>query len=134
MNANVLNVLGRVLIAALFIPAGIGKLFGFSGTVAYIQSAGLPLASLGAVIAIVVELVVAGAFLLGYRTKYTAIVLAVFTLVAAFLFHPYWAVPAEMKTLVQIMFYKNFAIAGGLLAFAAYGAGSYAVGQSQKAQ
>jgi uncharacterized membrane protein YphA (DoxX/SURF4 family) len=71
---------GRVLIAYLFIPAGIGKLMGFGGTVGYIASKGLPLPELGALIAIVVEVAVALALLLGWRTRAAALVLALFTL------------------------------------------------------
>ncbi|HWH74583.1 MAG TPA: DoxX family protein, partial [Methylibium sp.] len=59
---------GRLLIAALFIPAGLGKLAGFEGTVGYIASQGLPLPQLGAALAIVVELGVAAALLVGWRT------------------------------------------------------------------
>src|SRR5207247_4730891 len=71
-----LALIGRILIAYLFVPSGIGKLIGFAGTVGYITSAGLPLPGLGAVIGVVVEIGFGVALLIGYKTRWTAIVLA----------------------------------------------------------
>jgi len=118
---------GRLLIAALFIPAGLGKLAGFEGTVGYIASQGLPLPQLGAALAIVVELGVAAALLVGWRTRWAALILAAFTLAAGAIFHAYWALPADQQMMQSIMFWKNVAIAGGLLFVAAHGAGRYAL-------
>jgi putative oxidoreductase len=118
---------GRVMMAALFIPSGFSKLAGFQGTVGYIASKGLPLPQVGAVAAIVVELLVAAALLLGWRTRWAALILALFTLAAAVLFHDYWAVPPEQKMMQAINFWKNVAIAGGLLFVATHGPGPYAV-------
>ena len=118
---------GRVMMAALFIPSGFSKLAGFQGTVGYIASKGLPLPQLGAVAAIGVELLVAAALLLGWRTRWAALILMLFTLAAAVLFHDYWAVPPEQKMMQAINFWKNVAIPGGLLFVAAHGPGPYAV-------
>ena len=126
-SQDVVALIGRVLIAALFIPAGFGKLMGFAGTVGYIASTGLPLPQVGAAIAVVVELGVGIAFLLGFKTRISAIVLAVFTVMAAVFFHKYWSAPDAMKMMQQINFNKNIAIAGGLLAFAAFGPGRLSV-------
>jgi putative oxidoreductase len=124
---DVIALVGRILIAYLFIPAGISKLMGFAGTVGYITSAGLPLPQVAAAIAIVVELGVGIAFLLGFKTRIAAIVLAVFTVMTAVFFHKYWSAPDAMKMMQQINFNKNIAIAGGLLAFAAFGPGRLSV-------
>ena len=124
---DVIALVGRILIAYLFIPAGFGKLMGFAGTVGYVASSGLPLPQVGAVLAIVVELGVGIAFLLGYKTRIAAIVLAVFTVLAALFFHKYWSAPDAMKMMQQINFNKNIAIAGGLLAFVAFGAGRLSI-------
>lgn len=118
---------GRVMLAALFIPSGFSKLGGFEGTVGYIASKGLPLPQLGAIAAIVVELLVALALLLGWRARWAALILALFTLAAAIFFHDYWAVPADQKMMQSINFWKNVAIAGGLLFVAAHGPGPYAL-------
>ena len=69
---DTLALVGRILIAYLFIPAGIGKLMGFAGTVGYINSVGLPLPEVGAAIAILVELVLGIALLVGFKTRWTA--------------------------------------------------------------
>ena len=118
---------GRILIAALFIPAGIGKIGGFAGTAGYIASKGLPMPQVGAALAIIVEVGVAAALLVGWRTRWAALILALFTLVAAFIFHNYWAMPADQQMGQSINFWKNIAIVGGLLFVAAHGAGPFAL-------
>ena len=123
---DALALLGRILLAALFVPAGFGKISGFEGTVGYIGSVGLPLPALGAIAAIMVELGL-GLLLLGFKTRISAIVLAVFTVAAAVFFHNYWALPADKAFVNQLMFWKNIGIAGGLLAFAAFGAGRFSI-------
>ncbi|MGN8078291.1 MULTISPECIES: DoxX family protein [Variovorax] len=124
---DTLALIGRILIAYLFIPAGIGKLMGFSGTVGYITSVGLPLPEVGAVIAIIVELGLGIALLLGFKTRWTAIVMAIFSIATALFFHKYWSAPDAMKMMQQINFNKNIAIAGGLLALAAFGPGRFSI-------
>ena len=124
---NPFTLTGRVLLALLFLPAGIGKIGGFAGTVGYIGSVGLPLPQLAAVLAIVVEVGGGLALLAGYGTRLAALALALFTLVASFLFHNFWAVPPEQVMMQQLMFFKNIAVVGGLLVLAAHGAGAYSV-------
>ncbi len=118
---------GRILIALLFVPFGFQKIGGFAGTVGYISSVGLPLPQVGAVIAIVVELGLGLLFLVGYKTRWTALALALFTLVSAVLFHNYWSMPADKVMAQQINFFKNLGVAGGLFAFAAFGAGRFSI-------
>ena len=124
---NPLALLGRILLALLFIPAGVGKLTGFAGTVAYTASAGVPLPQVAVALALVVEIVGGLALLLGWQTRWAALALALFTLVASFFFHKFWALPAEQAGMQQLLFYKNIAVAGGLFAFAAFGAGALSV-------
>ena len=80
-----------------------------------------------AAIAIVVELGVGLALLVGFKTRWAAIVLALFTLAASFGFHNFWTMPADKASVNQLMFFKNMAITGGLLAFAAFGAGRFSI-------
>jgi len=112
---------------ALFLPAGIAKLTGFDGTVGYIASVGLPLPAAGAALAAAVEILGSLALLAGFGTRIAAIALAVFTLVASFFFHAYWAMPADQAFMQQLLFFKNIAVVGGLLAIAANGAGAWSV-------
>ncbi|MBX9816472.1 MAG: DoxX family protein [Burkholderiaceae bacterium] len=121
---NPLALVARVLLAALFVPAGISKIAGFAGTVGYIGSVGLPLPIVGAVLAIVAEAGGGIALLLGFQTRIAALVLAVFTVVAGVFFHAFWAAAPEAAQMQQIMFMKNIAIAGGLLMLTAFGPGS----------
>jgi putative oxidoreductase len=124
---NPLSLIGRVLIAALFIPAGFGKIAGFAGTAQYIASKGLPASEVLAMLAIVAELGGGLALLVGLFTRWAALALAGFTLVAGIIFHNYWALPADQQMIQQLMFMKNIAITGGLLALAAFGAGAWSI-------
>jgi putative oxidoreductase len=130
---NHLTLIGRLLLASLFLPAGIGKIMGFAGTVGYIASKGLPMPELGAVIAIVVEIGGSIALIAGFGTRYAALALALFTLVASYFFHAYWSVPAEMVRVQQGLFNKNIAVVGGLLLLAAHGAGAWSMDAKRKA-
>ncbi len=123
----------RLLLAALFLPAGLNKIGGFEGTVGYIASVGLPLATVGAIIAIVVEVLGGAALIAGIGTRIAAVVLAVFTLVASVFFHNFWAMPAEQQFIQQLMFMKNIGVVGGLLALAASGAGRWSVDARRQA-
>jgi putative oxidoreductase len=124
---NPLSFVGRLLLAALFLPAGIAKITGFAGTVGYIGSVGLPFPTLGALAAIAVEVLGGLALVFGLGTRIAALVLAGFTLVASFVFHAYWAVPADAVMVTQLLFMKNIAVAGGLLTVAAWGAGAWSL-------
>jgi len=124
---NVLALLGRVLVAALFAPSGWGKIAGFSGVVGYISSRGVPLPEVAAAVAIAAELGLGLLLLVGWQTRWVALAMAVFTAVITPIFHNYWAVPEAQVMMQQINFFKNFAIVGGLLAFAAFGAGAYSL-------
>jgi putative oxidoreductase len=93
---------------------------------------GLPLATLAAITASVVELIAGLALLVGYRIKLAAVILAVFTLVATVLFHNFWAMPADQAYMQQLMFMKNIAVVGGLLMVAALGGGTWVLGANDK--
>ncbi|KQW36053.1 DoxX family protein [Rhizobacter sp. Root404] len=124
---NPLALVGRILLALIFVTSGFGKITGFEGTVGYIASKGLPMASIAAVIAIVIELGGGLAVVFGFLTRWTALALAVFTVIAAFIFHAYWGVPAEQVMMQQINFWKNISIAGGFLVLAAFGPGAISI-------
>jgi putative oxidoreductase len=131
---NPLSLVGRILLAVLFVPAGIGKITGFAGTVGYATAMGMPLPTLGVAVGLVIELVGGLALLAGFGTRFAALALAVFTLVASFIFHGYWALPADQQMMQQLMFFKNVAVTGGLLAFAAFGAGAWSVDGARTAR
>lgn len=117
---------GRVLLASLFLVSGMGKLAAPAATKAYILSAGMPLPDIAYLIAVVVEVGLGLALLLGYRTRVVAAVMAVFTLATAVAFHAHFGDPNQ-----QIHFLKNLAIVGGLLQVAAWGAGRFSLDSLQ---
>lgn len=124
---DTLALVGRMLLAWLFVPAGFGKIAGFSGAVGYATSVGLPLPEVGVAVGLLIELVGGLMLLVGFMTRPAAVLLAFFTLVASFFFHAYWSLPADQAMMQQLMFNKNIAISGGLLAFAAFGAGRWSL-------
>ena len=121
---NALALIGRVLLAWLFVPAGWGKIMGFSGTVGYIASKGVPLPEVCAAIAIAAELGLGLALLVGFKARWAAIGLAIFVAVITPIFHNYWASPEAQVMMQKQAFNKNLAIVGGLLVVAAFGAGA----------
>jgi putative oxidoreductase len=124
---NPLSLMGRVLLALLFVPAGFGKIAGFAGTAGYIASKGVPLPELAAATAIGVELGLGLLLLIGWQTRWAALGIALFTLVITFIFHNFWAVPADQVMAQQLNFFKNMAAVGGLLTVAAWGAGAWSI-------
>ncbi|CAG9932137.1 DoxX family protein [Candidatus Nitrotoga arctica] len=106
----------RLLASAIFIGAGFSKLgAGYAGAQAYMASVGLP----GELLLLVISLEIGGglALLLGFQTRLVAFALSVFCIVSAVLFH------SGADPMQQIMFMKNLAMGGGLLAFTLFGAG-----------
>ncbi len=124
---NPLALVGRILLALIFVTSGFSKISGFDGTVGYIASKGLPMASVVAVLTILIELGGGLAVVFGFLTRWASLALAVFTVLAAILFHAYWAVPAEQVMMQQINFWKNISIAGGFLVLAAFGPGAISI-------
>ena len=122
---NPLSLLGRVLLALLFIPAGFAKVTGFAGTVGYIASKGVPFPELAAAAAVGVELGLGMLLLVGWQARWAALGIAFFTVVISFIFHNFWAVPADQVMQQQQAFFKNIAVVGGLLTVAAWGPGAW---------
>ncbi len=112
--------IGRVLISLIFIIAGLSKITGYSATVGYMESQGVPGALLPAVI--FTEVVFGVLVLIGYKTRIAAFLLAGFCIISALLFHA--NIGDQMQ---QILFLKNLAIAGGFLFLVAHGAGILSV-------
>jgi len=115
-----LHLIGRILLALIFILSGIGKIPDPAGTAGFMESMGVP----GILVwpTILLEILGGIAIILGFQTRIAAIALAVFTIAAAVIFHSNFADQMQM-----IMFLKNLSIAGGLLLLAASGALSFGV-------
>lgn len=119
--------LGRILIAALFVISGFGKLMDPGGTAGYIAGQGLPMPQVLTWATIVVELLGGLMLVVGFKARFAAVVILLFTIVATVLFHPWWSDPGQ-----KIMFLKNLAVMGGLLYVAAHGAGKLAVDKEEE--
>ena len=127
-NTSVIPVIGRVLLATIFILSGIGKLAAPAATISYIASTGLPFAPLALAIAIAVELGGGLLLALGVRVRLVAAGLAVFSIVTGLAFHN---AVADQNQMIHLL--KNFAMAGGLLQVVAFGAGAYSFDNRKKA-
>lgn len=103
--------LGRIMLALIFILAGVGKIMDPAGTIGYMQSVGLPGALLWPTIAL--ELLGGLAVAVGFKARYAAFALAAFCVISAIIFHRNFADQMQMY-----MFLKNIAMAGGLLLLA----------------
>jgi putative oxidoreductase len=114
--------IGRILYASMLLLFGYGKITAFSGAAGYMSSLGLPVPSLVAAIAIIVEIGGGLLMLAGYQTRLVALGLAIYVLVTAFVGHFHLGDPNQFQH-----FMKNMAIVGGLLAFVAFGAGAYSL-------
>ncbi|GGB93491.1 DoxX family protein [Pseudoduganella buxea] len=113
---------GRVLLAAIFVISGLGKIAAPAATIGYIQSVGLPFATAGLLAAIAIEVGGGLALALGYRTRLVAALLAAFSIVAGLAFHN---AIGDQNQFIHLL--KNFAMAGGLLQVAAFGAGAFSI-------
>ncbi len=115
--------LGRLLIAFIFLFAGFGKITGFEGTVGYIASKGLPLPELAAIGAIIVEVGGSIMLIVGWNARLAAAALLVFSGMTALFFHNFWALPPDQAQGQMIHFMKNVSMMGGLLYVVVHGSG-----------
>jgi putative oxidoreductase len=127
-NTSVIPVIGRVLLAAIFLLSGFGKLAAPAATMGYIASTGLPFAPLALAIAIGVELGGGLLLVLGVKTRLVAAGLALFSIVTGLAFHN---AVGDQNQMIHLL--KNFAMAGGLLQVVAFGAGAYSFDNRAKA-
>ena len=122
---HIVEILGRLLLSAIFLINGIGKIFNYEGTIQYMENFDIP----GYLIipAITVEILFPILLILGYYTKFSALVLSLFTLALAIIFH------TDFSNQMQLMsFLKNIAIAGGFLIIFVYGPGKYSIDHKLK--
>jgi putative oxidoreductase len=133
MNSNAQHLAalaGRILLAVIFIISGFGKITGYDGTAGYMAAKGLPMIAVLLPLTILTELGGGIALAAGFKARWVALLLAGFTLLAAIIFHDFWAAEAAQKMTQQINFLKNVAITGGMLMVFAFGPGRYSVDKS----
>ena len=120
-------VVGRVLLALMFLLSGFDKLGNIQGTAGFIASGGLPAPIFLAVAVGVLELLGGIALVVGYQVRLAGLTLALFTVAASVAFHAYWSAPAAQQFVTQLLFMKNISVAGGLLLVSALGAGPLSI-------
>ena len=122
---HIVEILGRLLLSAIFLINGIGKIFNYEGTIQYMENFDDP--DYLIIPAITVEILFPILLILGYYTKFSALVLSLFTLALAVIFH------TDFSNQMQLMsFLKNIAIAGGFLIIFVYGPGKYSIDHKLK--
>ena len=126
-TSDALSLIGRIFLAAIFVWSGFGKISGFEGLVGQIASKGFPAAQVFAAATIVIEVGVALMLVAGWKARWAALLLAVFTAIVTFFFHNFWVVPEAQKMMQQVQFMKNLAVIGGLLMVTAFGPGRLSV-------
>ena len=119
--------IGRIALGVLFVPSGYGKLMDPSRMTAMLTGKGFPAPMAWAYLAGAVELVGGIAIIVGLKTRTAALLLFIFTLVAAYLGHPYWTITDAARTNQYIHFWKDIAIAGGFLFVFVRGAGAFSL-------
>lgn len=122
-----LTLIGRLLLASLFLIAGTREILAFAGTVGYLAKLGFPAPGAMAVIAIVIEIGGSILLIIGWRARWAAWLLMLFVLIATFAAHRFWEFGASQYNNQLDHFLKNIAILGGLLCVATFGPGSRSV-------
>jgi len=124
---GVVSLIGRILIALIFLISGFFKIGGYSQIVSYAAAKGLPAASVAIACAAAVELLGGIAVLVGFKTRIVAWVLLLYLIPTTAIFHNFWALQGMEQQDNMIHFLKNMAIMGGLLILAANGPGPYSI-------
>ena len=105
---HIIEIFGRIFLSAVFLIAGANKIFNYEGTTAYMESFGVP--GLLYIPAIILEILFPLLIVIGYQTKISALIMAIFSVSLAIIFH------TDFSNQMQVMsFLKNFAIAGGFI-------------------
>lgn len=118
---------GRILMSAIFLISGIGKIGNFAGTADYMAHQGVPITELALVLTIVIEIGGAAMLILGWKARLAAGVMFLWMISATLMFHNFWAAPPDQQMIQQIMFLKNLAMMGGFLYVMTFGSGPYSL-------
>jgi len=125
-------VIGRILLTLIFFMSGLHKITDWESSAGYMASKGMPAVSFFLGMAIILEIGGGLSVLLGYKARLGALALIIFVIPATFLFHNFWAMPAEQQQIQMILFMKNLAMIGGLLFVVAFGAGQISLDNRKK--
>ncbi len=124
---DIAALVGRVLLALMFVIAGYGKITGYDGTAGWMTAAGMPMVGVLLPLSILVELGGGIALIVGWKARWAALALAAFTLLASLTFHNFWAMTGDAVMTNTLFFLKNIAVIGGMLMVFAFGPGRYSI-------
>ena len=117
---HIIELIGRIFLSALFLIEGLGKLFTQEQVITYMEDYGVP--GMLFIPAVVVEILFPLLLIVGYKTRLAALVMALFTLTVAIIFHTDFSDGMQL-----ISFLKNLAIAGGFMIIIAYGSNKFSI-------
>jgi len=126
-TANTAALVGRILVAAIFVISGFGKISGFEGVAGYIGSKGLPMPQLLAALTIALELGGGILLVIGYKVRIVSILFFLWLIPTTILFHKFWGIDAAQVQNQMNNFLKNVSIMGAMLLVFAFGPGAYSV-------
>ncbi len=130
MNSNTLNLaalVGRVLLALLFVISGFNKIAGFEGTVGYMASKGLPMPQVLLALTILLELGGGLLLVIGWKVRWVTLAFFLWLIPTTFIFHKFWGIDAAQVQNQMNNFLKNVSIMGGMLLLWALGPGAYSL-------
>lgn len=125
--ADTAALVGRILLAVIFIKSGWGKIGGFDQTAAMMASKGLPMAEALLIGSILIELGAGILLVIGYKARWAALAIALWLVPVTFVFHKFWGIPADQVMNQTNHFFKNVAIFGGMLMVFALGPGRHSL-------
>ena len=123
--------IGRILLALIFILSGYSKIGGFQQTVGYMAGHGLPLPQVLLVLTIIIEVGGGLMILLGWRARWAALAIFLWLIPTTLIFHAFWAADAAQMQNQWGNFMKNLAIMGGMMYVMASGSGPYSLGRDK---
>ena len=126
-QTDALALVGRILVAVIFVLSGFQKLTGFSGVAAAIAGKGLPMPEVLAALSVVIELGAGLLLIVGLKARWAALLLFLFIIPITLTFHNFWAMDGAQAAMNEIHFLKNLALMGAMLMVAAFGPGRYSV-------
>ena len=124
---DTLALLGRILLSAIFLMSGVAKITDWSGTAQHMAAHGMTAIPFFLAMAAAIELLAGLGLLLGCGTRISASALFLFLIPTTLVFHNFWAFEGQERMTQMIQFMKNLAIMGGLLGYAAVGAGALSI-------
>ena len=125
--ADVAALVGRILLAVIFVNSGWSKIGGFEQTAAMMASKGLPMAQVLLIATIAIEFGAGILLVVGYQARWAALAFALWLVPVTLVFHKFWDIPADQVMNQSINFFKNVAILGGMLMVFAFGPGRYSL-------